>query len=307
MTASYLSRIALFSLLAPGCWAWSTLQDSDQRLKGREANVSASFNSASQIKMSRQSDKIYSEQWNQLIVESLKEIDRHGAGGYSAGGKALSALIGAFSWDEKRRRPRFAPEGARPSFCSGAVYSVLLSALMKWDAAQPSPSISPEAWKTLFPRRAKDGVLPWGYANANGPGFALLIRELGAGYSFTDARYARPGDVMKIWWNDAIGGRERGHIVIFIKASADSVTFWSSNLPRNGARDGYGFKTIPRSDAKRVLFTRITNPAAFNRATSIKRNAWLSSLLKESSTWEECISRCGIRAASELAPAPPRP
>lgn len=244
------------------------------------------------------SDSRLSQQWNSLVLASLREIDRCGAGGYSTQREAFEALGAAFRWDEKRRRPCFNPAGARPSFCSGAVYGALLSALMKWDAAQPVRRISRESWLALFPAGERDGVRPWGYANANGPGFAALVHELGAGYSFVDYRLARPGDVMKIWWSEDIGALEHGHLVIFIRATDSSVTFWSSNMPTGGARGGYGFKTIARSEAKRVLFTRITNPAAFNRAASVGHSPWLSGLLRHSVTWEDCVTRCGIRGSS---------
>lgn len=312
MTMGDLFRAAVWALMAPSCLgmqlggAKSPLLPSGEELVRNHAAIPGR-RAAPQVTVSRPSTASRAAQWNRLVIEALRDIHRHGAGGYSVEDRAFDALIGAFRWDAKRRRPHFNPAGARPSFCSGAVYCVLLSALMKWDAAHPVPRISPAAWKALLPLRAKDGVLPWGYANANGPGFALLIRELGAGYSFTDVRYARPGDVMKIWWNDAIGGRERGHLVIFIKATADSLTFWSSNMPTDRARGGYGFKTIPRRDAKRILFTRITNPAAFNRAPRITHSPWLSSLLHRPSTWEECILRCGIRTAAGRTPAPRRP
>jgi hypothetical protein len=81
-----------------------------------------------------------------------------------------------------------------------------------------------------------DGVGFWGRANANGPSLGVLVRELGAGYSFTAYRGAKsernretpgerylsdqewfardvwtraiPGDLMKIFWNR---NESRGH------------------------------------------------------------------------------------------------
>ena len=87
-----------------------------------------------------------------------------------------------------------------------------------------------------------DGVGFWGRANANGPGLGVLVRELGAGYSFTayrgaksernketpDERYlsdeewcsmdvwqrAIPGDLMKIFWNrNESRGSDSGAII----------------------------------------------------------------------------------------------
>ncbi len=192
-------------------------------------------------------------------------------------------------------RLSFNPSGARPSFCSGAVYAAVLSALIRWDAAQPRRCISPEAWQALAPGRVPDGVGAWGYANANGPGFALLVHRLGAGVSFTDWAKARPSDIVKIWWNDALGGEERGHLAILVKDEGESVRIWSSNQPTGGAADGFGFKTYPKSAIRRVLFTRITAPAAFNRAPALGEDAWLRSLMKSCTTWEECARRCQFR------------
>ena len=45
---------------------------------------------------------------------------------------------------------------------------------------------------------------------------------------------------------------------------------------------------------KRVLFTRITKPEAFNRASQLPDDAWLTSLMTEDTSWAECVRRCGI-------------
>ncbi len=233
--------------------------------------------------------------WQKAMQSAILDIHRHGAGGYSTEDAAHEALHAAFAWNERSQRLAFNSAGARPSFCSGAVYSVLLSALIRWDAAQSQRSLSPEAWKALAPQRVPDGVGCWGWANANGPGFALLAYRLGAGVSFTDWAQARPFDVAKLWWNDSIGGSERGHLVIFLQDEGENVRVWSSNQPTGGAADGYGPKTYPKSAIKRVLFTRIVNPAAFNRAPSIRENSWLMDLTKKNVSWEDCLRRCGVK------------
>lgn len=231
--------------------------------------------------------------WGKSLEAAIKAIHSHGPGGYSTGDAAHEALSASFAWDGRQKSLSFNAAGARPSFCSGAVYAAILSALAKWDAAQPSRQISPEAWMSLMPRHVKDGYSPWGYANANGPGFALLVHRLGAGYSFTDWGKARPSDVMKIWWNDKIGASERGHLVILVRQDADSVRVWSSHSPTEGAADGFGFKTFSKSSIRRVLFTRITHPGAFNKAVSLPDDPWLYSLMSRDTTWEECARRCG--------------
>ncbi len=233
--------------------------------------------------------------WWRALQAAITDIHRRGPGGYSTADAAHDALHQSFVWNERAGRLLFNPAGARPSFCSGAVYAAVLSALARWDAAQPRRHISPAAWKALAPQRVPDGVSAWGWANANGPGFAMLAHQLGAGVNFTDWAQARPSDIAKFWWNDAIGAEERGHLVILVRDEGDSVRVWSSNQPTGGAADGYGFKTYPKSAIRRVLFTRITRPAAFNRAPSIGENEWLMQLTQRNASWEECAKRCGIR------------
>ncbi len=230
--------------------------------------------------------------WGHALGAALQAVQNHGAGGYSVQEDAHHALARAFLWDAPHRRLTFTPAAARPSFCSGAVYAVLLSALIHWDS--PRHSLPEEAWMALKPSRVADGCGPWGYANANGPGFALLIHELRAGVNFTDINLARPGDVLKIWWNEHIGANERGHLVIFIRREGENILYWSSNLPQEGKAGGFGYRTVPVSSIRRALFSRITRPEAFAHAARIGDNAWLTSLTQQDTTWEECCRRCGI-------------
>ncbi|MBB5351480.1 hypothetical protein HNR46_001717 [Haloferula luteola] len=168
---------------------------------------------------------------------------------------------------------------ARPSFCSGATYLVLLRAL----GSGPT---------SLFPVvDHQDGHGVFGRWNANGPGAAKLVADLAAGVNFTSWEQARPGDFLKIWWTEAIGGRERGHHVVYLGHTADSVRFWSSNQP-----GGYGVKTVPRDDCKRVLFTRITTPERFLQAGKLPEvDPWLVKMLREDFTWDEVVTRCRVR------------
>lgn len=233
--------------------------------------------------------------WWKSMQNAIMSMQRHGAGGYSTEDFAKQALVDSFQWDESTKRPLFNPLVARPSFCSSAVWVATLSALLDWELRNRRRVICPAAWQALLPRLVKDGEGPWGYANANGPGFALLVHRLGAGINFTDWRRARPSDVMKIWWSDAIGGRERGHLVILVKDEGKTACVWSSHKARDGHPAGYGIRRIPKSAMRRVLFSRITNPAAFNRAHKLPDDAWLTELMLHDTSWTECIQRCGIR------------
>lgn len=233
--------------------------------------------------------------WWKSMQSSIMSIQRHGAGNYSTSDQAKQALVDSFRWSERYQRPQLDSLAARPSFCSSAVWVATLAALLHWEEMNRRRVISAASWRALLPHLDKDGIGPWGYANANGPGFALLIHKLGAGVNFTDWKKARPSDVLKIWWNEHIGGRERGHIVILVKDEGDTACVWSSHVARDGQPAGYGIRRIPKNAMKRVLFTRITTPEAFNRASQLPDDAWLTSLMTEDTSWAECVRRCGIR------------
>lgn len=237
--------------------------------------------------------------WWRAVQGAITEIQRGGAGGYSTSEQAKEALVEAFCWNEMTKRPDFNPQTARPSFCSGAVYVALLSGLLRWEENNRRRVIPEAAWRALLPQMVADGVGPWGYANANGPGFALLVHRLGAGINFTDWKSARPADVLKIWWTDEIGGRERGHLVVLVKDEGDTALVWSSHMARDGKPGGYGVRSIPKSAMKRVLFTRIINPAAFGKAHRLPDEPWLTEQLTHPVSWEDCCRRCGIRTSAQ--------
>lgn len=241
----------------------------------------------------------YTSPWWKAIQGAIMDIQRGGAGGYSTSDRAKEALVASFQWNERQKRPMFNPQVAKPSFCSGAVYVALLSGILRWEENNRRRVISEKAWQALLPKMVADGVGPWGYANANGPGFALLVHRLGAGVNFTDWKMARPSDVMKIWWTDEIGGKERGHIVFLVKDEGDVVQVWSSHMERDGQPGGYGIRKVPKSAIKRVLFSRITRPEAFNRAHLLPDEPWLTNQLTQPVSWEECCRRCGIRTSAQ--------
>jgi hypothetical protein len=197
-------------------------------------------------------------------------------GGYDGSDATKNLLPGACALENGR--VRVDAGRARPSFCSGATYLVLLEAL---DAGS----------RELLPViDHQDGHGVFGRWNANGPGCAKLVADLGAGRNFTSWDAARPGDFLKIWWTDAIGGRERGHHVVYLGHDAESVRFWSSNQP-----GGYGTRTVPRSDCRRVLFTRITRPERFTAAKRLPAvDPWLASMLRDDFRWKDVVAKCRV-------------
>jgi hypothetical protein len=167
---------------------------------------------------------------------------------------------------------------AKPSFCSGATYLLLLKA-MDSDWPQMRPEID-----------QKDGHGVFGRWNANGPGAAKLVADLHAGKNFTSWDEVRPGDFLKIWWTDKIGGRERGHLVLYLGHDAKNVRFWSSNHP-----NGYGTKSVARADCRRVLFTRITHPENFAAVKKLPAaDPWLERMLHDDFSWEEVAAKCRV-------------
>lgn len=233
----------------------------------------------------------------------------------------MQGLHDAYRMGPGDARPDFDPMQAQPSFCSSATYAVLIKALLLWDV---KGVIKREAWVNMKPYVGikdqlnpdgigqDDGVGFWGRANANGPGLGVLVAELKAGVNFTAYRgamsernkewpgevymsdslwcaqdvwqMARPGDLMKIFWNrnesrgkdsgaiigcndDKTADQEAGHSVIFMGCEGDTVTYWSSNGPGKSPETlGYSMGRCHKTAIQRVVFTRIVHPENFNNA-----------------------------------------
>jgi hypothetical protein len=212
--------------------------------------------------------------FNAKVLAAIRNMPS--GGGYDGSDATKNLLPGACRLQDGVIRVN--AHHAKPSFCSGATYLVLLEAL----------GTGSEALLPVIDHQDGHGV--FGRWNANGPGCAKLVADLGAGRNFTAWEEARPGDFLKIWWTDAIGGRERGHLVVYLGHDRDQVRFWSSNQP-----GGYGTKTAPRADCRRVLFTRITSPERFDAATRLPAvDPWLARMLREDFTWQEVVAKCRV-------------
>ena len=222
---------------------------------------------------------------NRLVLDAVNAMPREGR--YSTSPSANRALSSAVKTSVGTLSVNATT--ATPSYCSGATYLVFLKVLSGLQASGQLP-LSPETVCALKPSDQPDGTGIWGRWNANGPGTARLFHELGLGPNFTDLSAARPGDFLKIFWNDGIGATEHGHSVIFLSRDpkADTLTFWSSNIP-----NGYGERTVPLRRIRRMLFSRLDRPEAIDNPLP-RTDSYLKSLQSRSSTPDEMARLCGI-------------
>ena len=256
--------------------------------------------------------------FNSCVLQTIRLVEN--GGGYYTGRKPKAGMTNN-AW-EGMDRAVILEKGtvtvdlseARPSFCSSAVYLVLLKALAEWDT---DSAISYEAWVNLKPYTVEgrdwpiqaDGVGCWGRANANGPGLAVLAEQLHAGTStylppktscaseeayFSLWKSLEPGDFLKLFWNETIGAEgtlsESGHMTVFLRfeeftdehGQRDGIVYyWSSNGSGCMPDKGYGIGKARLSEIVRAVATRIEDPAAFNNAAAMMpddTDAWLSSL-----------------------------
>ncbi len=177
-------------------------------------------------------------------------------------GNALSpGLQGALKVDAKKAK--------NYSFCSSATYLAFceaVSELQKKGLVEKSRALAGEMAnvgdKNDVIHGKLDGIGIFGHWNADGPGTAVLFERLGLGMNFTSYAKAKPGDFMKIWWNENIGKGESGHLVVYLGESQDgkSVNMWSSQTKNDNGSAGYGTMWVEKSRIKRVVFSRLENP-----------------------------------------------
>lgn len=232
--------------------------------------------------------------FNTLVLQSVNEFP--GGGGYAAAPKdVLRVAQHAVEWSDESKHLLISPKKAAPTFCSAAVYMVLLRSLQRWEA-QTGQRLPMNAWQALdVEPNQPDGTGVWGRANANGPGFARLIYQLNAGVNFSDIRQARAGDFLKIFWSGDIGAKERGHLVVYLgveqKNGVPYLRYWSANKP-----GGYGVKSAPLSRMHNLIFTRITTPQNFANAPALPAcDAWLQSMQTRAYSFDAVKKGCHIR------------
>jgi hypothetical protein len=187
----------------------------------------------------------------------------------------------------------FLPSEASPSFCSGATYLVFIRTIEAL-REQGQIQLDYSTLNQLIIRDQRDGEGIWGRWNANGPGTARLFHELGLGRNFNDFAQAKPGDFMKIFWNNNVGRRESGHSVIFMgtenRFGQEYVRYWSSNIGL-----GYGEKSVPRQKIAYAIFSRLQTPANLTRINYAPFvDSYLASLLRKKSNFAEAARMSGI-------------
>lgn len=232
--------------------------------------------------------------FNRIVLNTIQQ-SMPGGGGYSATPTDVERLAQqAVVWSESKQLLNIEPRLAVPTFCSAACYMVLLRSVQHWEATV-GRRFPAEIWKKLdVTPNQPDGTGIWGRANANGPGFAKMIHDLGAGINFHDVRLAQPGDFLKVFWSEDIGLTERGHLVIYLGLERKNGTvylrYWSANKP-----GGYGVKSAPLSRMHNLIFTRITAPQNFVRATKLPTcDSWLADMQRRKFTFAEVKQKCGI-------------
>jgi len=215
-------------------------------------------------------------------------------GGYAVTSNASKALGNAIDLDESGNLSIKASV-AKPSFCSGAVYLVMLSALKPEIDGIKDPEARRTLIRTLDVAGQPDGKGIWGRWNSNGPCMAVTFAESGLGRSFWGYKSAAPGDFLKLWWTEAIGRDESGHSVVFLgfkkaESGEDGIEIWSANKP-----GGYGKKVIPFSKIKHALVSRCEHP---DRVVGLlhlgEKNDYLAEMLKRNTTPDEIDKRIAL-------------
>ena len=227
---------------------------------------------------------------NQEVLNAVKKMPRGGS--YSTGKKAndgLGRAVQVYSQSGLKCTPR----RAKPSYCSGATYVVLLE-MIEAAEVRGDFKLSQKEAMALMVYGQGDGYGVWGRWNANGPGAAKLVRDLGMGFNFEDYAQAQPGDFMKICGSEEIGKKECGHRVVYLgtyrKGGHEYVRFWSSNQPR-----GYGVKSVAKQHIKWAVFTRITHLENIKRVDQLSsRDAYLSSMLSRSFSKQNVRRKCVV-------------
>ena len=114
--------------------------------------------------------------YNELILQQIKAMPTGGK--YSVSRTATLRLQSAAHFESGKLS--VLPEGAVPSYCSGATYLVFLKTIEAL-RDRGALNLSDETLRALMIRGQRDGEGIWGRWNANGPGTARLSTSSGSG------------------------------------------------------------------------------------------------------------------------------
>lgn len=220
--------------------------------------------------------------YNSWVLKAIETMPK--GGGYELTSVPVKRLRDAFSWsDDSKTKLHLNVKKTTPSYCTTATYLIFFQVLYRyWE--ENNETVDTLVMERLKPNLERDGLRIWGRWNSNGPGSAKLFKDTEMGLNFDDPTLARAGDFLKIFWNDEVGKNERGHTVIFLGYKNGSVTFWGSSK----STQGYGVKTVARSEYSRLLFSRILHPENASEISKIPEDdEFLASMLSRVSSWDE--------------------
>ncbi len=259
------------------------------------------------------------EDWNQVI---LKQIEAMPAGGNYARYRedlpearrfddlygTIEGLSLALSGREGTGLELIPKSAASHSFCSSATYLLfcgVISTLQRGGLVASDSALTEELAAVGDPGEVihgkLDGIGLFGHWNADGPGTAVLFERLDLGSNFSEIEDAKPGDFMKIFWNDYIGKGERGHLVVFLgrDVARNAIQVWSSNLKNTDGTSGYGTMWVDRSRIVRQIFSRLERPENLSKwllLTEAERTSdYLIRIRMSSSSVSEMMDATGIR------------
>lgn len=254
---------------------------------------------------------------NALILAAIAEMPKGGTyAAYQADAPAdrrFEALRGTVADLNQAIRVGFGsslkvnPQAAAPlSFCSSATYLLFCRVIESCEMDRRLVSIGALARAlddigdpVAVINGDLDGIGIFGHWNADGPGTAVLFHKLGLGRTFLGYEQAKPGDFLKIFWNDKIGKGERGHLVVYLGTSPDgsAIQVWSSNTRNEDGSSGYGTMWVEKSRIVRALFSRLEHPERLPNWLTLpieaKRSDYLIGIRKVASTEAEMIAATG--------------
>ncbi len=233
--------------------------------------------------------------YNTMILEIIEGLPK--GGGYDV--RASRVVLPVISVHQLGARLGMYVRDGHPSHCTSAAYAVYTHLVARLHNSGKI-NLSVDHIRSLQAVKTKpdgtsmfDGQGPFWIFNANGAGVAAFLKHTGTGISFRDDAllHARPGDFLKIFWNENVGietyknggvnrsKSEKGHQVVFTGrktiAGIDMICFWGSQKqgktkrgkrkqvryfaaqPGGKVHNGYGEVCRPRDDIKHMIFSRI--------------------------------------------------